>query len=226
MVTNLGNGHQRDRRDPGIAGRVGMEGQRASLAQESKMMVSGEMISLPRMALGSYDFTLTVLRLGQNSSDAASATDPLDRTIAITKEVRDVSFTFLAMAGVATAGNARPASCPATAGEAPAHFYPSDSGFLGETTKKFLYAGERIDRYGGSAASRFFSPAGTPAAARGLPPTTAAQPLKTFEVMKPFEVEAGVVAPAFGGQGLGTQFRAPVPLETLLRRGVLREVVP
>jgi RHS repeat-associated protein len=79
-----------------------MEDQRASLAQESKQMVSGAMIDVPRMALGSYDFTLTILRLGQNSSDAANATNPLDRTIAVTKEVRDVCLAAAAMAGVAT----------------------------------------------------------------------------------------------------------------------------
>jgi hypothetical protein len=47
-----------------------------------------------------------------------------------------------------------------------------------------------------------------------------------FEVVKPFEVEAGTVAPAFDQLGLGTQFGTPVPAETLLRRGVLREVTP
>ncbi|MCB9507477.1 MAG: glycohydrolase toxin TNT-related protein [Myxococcales bacterium] len=105
-------------------------------------------------------------------------------------------------------------------------FYPPNNGFLGESTKRFLYAGERIDRYGGSGFSRFFSPAGTPAGARALPPGTAGQPLRTSEVVKPFEVEAGTVAPAFGELGLGTQFRTPVRLETLLKRGVRREVTP
>jgi hypothetical protein len=105
-------------------------------------------------------------------------------------------------------------------------FYPTNNGFLGETSRKFLYAGERIDRFGGSGASRFFSPAGTPAAARALPPVTASQPLRTFEVVKPFEVEAGAVAPAFNQLGLGTQYRTPAPLETLLERGILREVAP
>ena len=105
-------------------------------------------------------------------------------------------------------------------------FYPAANGFLGATRREFLYAGTRIDRYGGSAASRFFSPAGTPAAGRALPPGTTSQPLRTFEVVKPFEVEAGTVAPAFNQLGLGTQFRTPLPLETLLRRGILREVTP
>ncbi len=105
-------------------------------------------------------------------------------------------------------------------------FYPANRGFLGETTRRFLYPGERIDRFGGSVASRFFSPAGTPAAARALPPGAARQPLKIFEVAKPFEVEVGTVAPAYGSLGFGTQYRTPVPLEMLLKRGILREVTP
>ena len=103
-------------------------------------------------------------------------------------------------------------------------YFPSHNGFLGETTRQTLTAGQQIDRYGGSGYSRFFSPPGTPAAARALPPGTASQPLRTFEVLKPFEVEAGTVAPAFGEPGFGTQFRAPAPLDTLLKRGILREV--
>jgi hypothetical protein len=37
-------------------------------------------------------------------------------------------------------------------------YYPANQGFLGETSREFLYAGQRIDRYGGTASSRFFSP--------------------------------------------------------------------
>jgi hypothetical protein len=48
--------------------------------------------------------------------------------------------------------------------------------------------------------------------------------LRTFEVVKPFEVEAGRVAPAFNQAGLGIQFRTPVPLQTLLNHGIIREV--
>jgi hypothetical protein len=95
---------------------------------------------------------------------------------------------------------------------------------LGSSGRKHLLRDERIDRYGGSDFSRFFSPAGTPRAARALPPGTADQPLRTFEVVKPFEVQAGTVAPAFGEIGLGTQYKTPVRLEVLLKRGIIREV--
>jgi hypothetical protein len=59
-----------------------------------------------------------------------------------------------------------------------------------------------------------------------LPPGTAGKPLRTFEVVKPFEVDAGTVAPAFDQLGLGTQYRAPVDMGTLLKRGVIKEVTP
>ena len=119
---------------------------------------------------------------------------------------------------------------PITSSRAPRRtlqpFFPLNDGFLGESTRTFLLPGERIDRFGGSDFSRFFSPAGAPQASRSLPPGTAGQPLRTFEVLKPFEVETGTVAPAFGELGLGTQYRTPVRLKVLLERGIIREVTP
>ncbi|HTE52540.1 MAG TPA: TNT domain-containing protein [Kofleriaceae bacterium] len=105
-------------------------------------------------------------------------------------------------------------------------FFPPNRGFLGQTRREFLQPGQRIDRLGGSGFSRFFSPQGTPPSSRALPPGTAGQPLRTFEVLKPLEVEAGTVAPAFGQPGGGTQFLTPVRLEILIKRGFLREIVP
>ena len=81
-----------------------------------------------------------------------------------------------------------------------------------------------IDRYGGSDYSRFFSPVGTPVAARALPPGTALKPLRTFEVVKTFPVEVSTVAPYYGEIGFGIQYRSPVTLKVLLKKGVLREV--
>ncbi len=105
-------------------------------------------------------------------------------------------------------------------------YYPDNNGFLGQTQRQFLGKGDLIDRYGGSDYSRFFSPAGTPDVARSLPPGTMGKPLRTFEVLKPFEVEAGTVAPAFNQIGLGTQYRTPVELNTLIDRGIIKEVTP
>ncbi len=103
-------------------------------------------------------------------------------------------------------------------------FYPASNGFLGAADEVYLQPGQMIDRYGGSGYSRFFSPQGTAAEMRALPPGVGDQPLRTFEVMKPFPVQSGTVAPAFGQLGLGTQHLAPVRLEVLLKRGILREV--
>jgi hypothetical protein len=105
-------------------------------------------------------------------------------------------------------------------------FYPGNNGFAGTTKRIFLMPGQVIDRYGGSNYSRFFSPAGTAEAARALPPGTAGQPLRTFVVVKPLEVEAGVVAPWFYQLGGGVQYVTPVKLETLLNRGIIKEVIP
>ncbi|MFH1870116.1 MAG: TNT domain-containing protein, partial [Pseudomonadota bacterium] len=105
-------------------------------------------------------------------------------------------------------------------------FYPAKDGFLGATRQVTLKKGQVIDRFGGSEYSRFFSPSGTPAAARALPPEVAGQSLRAFQVLKPFEVQSGTVAPAFGQFGLGTQFRSPTQLGELLERGLLKEIKP
>ncbi len=101
--------------------------------------------------------------------------------------------------------------------------FPANNGFLGASTKIRLEPGQVIDRYGGYEKSKFFSPAGTPLSARSLPPATASQPLRTFEVVKPFHVKSGTVAPWYGETGLGTQYRAPAGLQKLIDRGFLKE---
>ncbi len=103
-------------------------------------------------------------------------------------------------------------------------FYPANEGFLGATNQLTLREGQVIDRFGGSEYSRFFAPPGTPTAARALPPGVADQPLRSFEVLRPFEVQSGTVAPAFGQFGLGTQYRSSMQLGDLLEKGFLREI--
>ena len=105
-------------------------------------------------------------------------------------------------------------------------FYPENAGFAGATERTFLMPGQTIDRYGGSGVSRFFSPQGTADWRRSLPPGTTGQPLRTFEVVKPFEVESGTIAPWFNQPGGGLQYRSPVQLEILLKRGIIKEVTP
>lgn len=105
-------------------------------------------------------------------------------------------------------------------------YYPSGNGFIGTTSQLTLTRGMRIDRFGGSPYSQYFSPIGTPMQARSLPGVTATQPLRTFEVLAPLEVEAGRVAPWFGQLGLGIQYRSPATLGELLENQLIRELGP
>ncbi|MCS6973595.1 MAG: TNT domain-containing protein [Cyclobacteriaceae bacterium] len=99
-------------------------------------------------------------------------------------------------------------------------FYPANNGFLGATERTFLMPGEQISRYG-SGAGKFFSPAGTPLPMRALPPGANTNIFNTYKVLKPFEVQAGKIAPAFGQPGLGTQYLSPVSVDVLLKRGII-----
>ena len=104
--------------------------------------------------------------------------------------------------------------------------WPTNSGFIeGTVGRKFLMPGEIIDRYG-FGGGRFVSPAGTSFESRALRPGTENLPLNSYQVMKPFEVNSGGVAPWFGQPGLGTQYELPVSVNTLLKRGILHPVKP
>jgi hypothetical protein len=102
-------------------------------------------------------------------------------------------------------------------------FYPPNRGFAEGSGPSSLIPGAKVDRYGGTGGS-FVSPAGTPAAARSLPPGVASRPLNTYEVVKPIEGTAGPAAPWFGQPGKGTQFDLGKPVQDLLDSGHLREV--
>jgi hypothetical protein len=100
--------------------------------------------------------------------------------------------------------------------------WPGNSGFIeGTVERKFLMPGETIDRYG-FGGGRFVSPAGTPVGARALRPGTENLPFNTYQVVKPFKVNAGGVQPWFGQPGLGTQYELPVSVNTLLNRGIIK----
>lgn len=138
-----------------------------------------------------------------------------------------VAFTAIAFTSSATfAYDAHSTLAAESEAAALTKFYPENAGFADATEQIFLMPGQTIDRYGGSRYSRFFSPQGTPDWARSLPPGTASQPLRTFEVMKPFEVQSGAVAPWFNQMGGGLQYRTPVNLDTLLNRGIINDITP
>lgn len=85
-----------------------------------------------------------------------------------------------------------------------------------------LKPGAQIDRYGPET-GRFTSPAGTPRGMRALRPGTSPD-LSSYEVARRLPAETGVVAPAFGETGFGTQYRLPAPVADLVRAGYLRRV--
>lgn len=48
--------------------------------------------------------------------------------------------------------------------------------------------------------------------------------LRTFEVLRPFDVEAGKVAPSFNQIGGGIQYHSATRLGQLIKNGYLREI--
>jgi hypothetical protein len=124
--------------------------------------------------------------------------------------------------------------------------YPPNDGYLlGADGKPIefqmqLVVGQRVDRFG-SERGAFLAPDATPYPQRSLPPQNLdvfdpAQPCNyyRYQVIKPFDVEAGPIAPAFGQPGSGLQFQlvgsllpeAPetVDVKWLLDHGYLERV--
>jgi hypothetical protein len=101
--------------------------------------------------------------------------------------------------------------------------WPPNRGFVGEPVKEVLGTGTRIDRYGFRGGT-FASPEGTPYAARALAPGTASKPYEVYEVVKPIDVDSGIVAPWFGEAGGGFQYELPRSVEWLLDNGYLKVV--
>ncbi|WP_268225813.1 glycohydrolase toxin TNT-related protein, partial [Sinomicrobium oceani] len=84
--------------------------------------------------------------------------------------------------------------------------WPSNDGFKGNTEIKMLEIGEMIDRYG-QEAGKYLSPEGTPFEQRSLLPSKINDPYNVYEVVKPFEVQSGKVAPYFYQKGGGIQYK-------------------
>jgi hypothetical protein len=96
--------------------------------------------------------------------------------------------------------------------------YPPDNGFLilsGHPAehRSTLLPGQRIDRFG-SEYGGFLAPEDTPYADRSLPPQSldGSDPAYTcnyhrYLVLKPFQAEAGPIAPGFGQPGQGLQYQ-------------------
>jgi Tuberculosis necrotizing toxin len=95
--------------------------------------------------------------------------------------------------------------------------YPPDNGYLivnGQPVEfqETLVPGQSIDRFG-SLYGSFLAPFGTPYAERSIPPSSLDDApsftcnYHTYKVDKPFTVEAGPIAPAFGQPGFGLQYQ-------------------
>jgi hypothetical protein len=82
--------------------------------------------------------------------------------------------------------------------------------------------GTKIDRYGRNGGT-YTSPVGTPDEMRSLIPGTNKNLYNIYEVTKPIEVQSGIISPAFGQYGLGTQHIMPKPVIDLLNEGYLKK---
>jgi hypothetical protein len=98
--------------------------------------------------------------------------------------------------------------------------YPLKDGALGATERIFLMPGTEIDRYG-SAMGRFFSPLNTPIEMRSLPPWNDVSQYNRYKVVKPFEVEKGLIGSYYGKPGFGIQYGSPVSAEVLKKRKII-----
>lgn len=101
--------------------------------------------------------------------------------------------------------------------------YPPNNGAIGKEEKTLLPKGTVISRYGGNA-GKYASPEGTAMEARALSKQTREQnDLHTFVLEKDVECLQSEVAPWFGQEGRGVQYRLQSTIESMLKRGELSE---
>lgn len=101
--------------------------------------------------------------------------------------------------------------------------YPPNNGAVGKEEKTLLPKGTVISRYGGNA-GKYASPEGTAMEARALSKQTREQnDLHTFVLGKDVECLQSEVAPWFGQEGRGVQYRLQSSIESMLKRGELSE---
>lgn len=118
------------------------------------------------------------------------------------------------------------------------YHYPDNQGFMVSTSNEpikgnaTLPAGTMLDRFGSEYGS-FLSPAEAPYPQRAIPPSNLDAPkvkpfypynYHVYKVVKPFDVEAGPIAPYFGQPGAGTQYRTFSNIMTLIKDGFLEPI--
>ena len=103
-------------------------------------------------------------------------------------------------------------------------YYPANNGAVKGTEKmKHLMPGDIVDRFG-QENGKYLAPINTAAEKRALPYGTDLSDYHQYEVLKPFQVEESVIAPAFGQPGGGIQYRSNVSIQKLLKRGIIKEI--
>ena len=99
--------------------------------------------------------------------------------------------------------------------------WPANNCFEGKPSTTTLQPGARFDRYGNPSGT-FVSPEGTLYGARSLAPGSANAPYNSYEVIKPFDVQSGTVAPWFDQPGGGIQYQLPMSVQSLLDQGFIK----
>jgi RHS repeat-associated protein len=98
--------------------------------------------------------------------------------------------------------------------------WPANGGFAGDSATATLVPGTTVDRFG-IASGSYVSPTGTPFIQRSLAPGTQYAPYNVYTVLKPIQVDAGEIAPAFGMPGGGMQYNLPSSVQSLIDSGHL-----
>jgi hypothetical protein len=117
----------------------------------------------------------------------------------------------------------------------PGFIYPQQDGFLiyknnqTDKTTLILDVGLEIDRFGGENGT-FLAPYLSPYSERALPPSNLATTdpkfpfnYHAYRVTKPLSVEAGTIAPWFGQEGGGIQYKTAQTVYQLKELGFLEE---
>jgi len=154
---------------------------------------------------------------------ALNASEPVKNAAALMDDVADTSAGVVSHIDEAVDARQGFVSGAGDAGGDISPFYPPNRGFDGESARATLVPGTKIDRYGGPSGT-FASPAGTAPGSRSLPPGRAEQPLRTYEVVSPIEVDAGRAAPWFGQSGGGEQYDLGSRIEDLVRGALSRRL--
>ena len=98
--------------------------------------------------------------------------------------------------------------------------WPANDGFKGTPIKTTLQPGTKIDRYGDTSGI-FAAPKGTSFNERSLAPGSENGPYNAYEVIRPFDVQAGTTAPWFDQPGGGMQYKLPMSVKELIRQGYI-----